>query len=189
MTYALSGKRILDLTITVAALILLAPVYVLATLAIVVDDGFPVLFSQSRVGKSGILFKVYKFRSMKTNVKDIPSADAPVDAVTRVGKFIRRTNIDELPQLINVLRGEMSIVGPRPALESQSDLLQARAASSAASLRPGLTGLAQVNAYDGMSEADKARWDTEYAAKVRFGIDIWILLRTVGYLFRRPPVY
>lgn len=189
MIYASLGKRLLDLVIAVSAIVLLLPLLIVTAIAIVIDDGRPVLFSQIRVGKGDSRFRVRKFRSMKTDAANLPSASAPTDAITRVGKFIRRTNIDELPQLVSVLTGKMSIVGPRPALESQSILLELRAKSGAAGIRPGLTGLAQVNAFDGMSEEQKAEWDANYADRVSFVTDIRILLRTVVYLFKRPPVY
>jgi O-antigen biosynthesis protein WbqP len=97
--------------------------------------------------------------------------------------------VDELPQLINILRGEMSLVGPRPPLPSQASLLALRAANGACAFRPGLTGLAQINSYDGMSETEKAAWDGRYAAGVCLSGDLAIVARTVGYLFRRPPTY
>ncbi len=189
MIYTSVGKRLLDLLIAIVALVVLLPVLLITALAIVLDDGSPVLFSQDRVGKDESRFRVHKFRSMKKDVADMPSASAPTDVITGVGKVIRRTNIDELPQLFSVLRGEMSIVGPRPALASQETLLTLRAKSGAAALRPGLTGLAQVNAFDGMSEEEKAGWDAKYVDSVSLLTDIGILLRTVVYLFRRPPVY
>ena len=146
MSYASHGKRPLDLIIGISALILLLPVFLVTAIAIILDDGRPILFSQLRVGKGNKLCRVYKFRSMKPDASEMPSANAPLDAVTRVGKFIRRTNIDELPQLISVVKGEMSIVGPRPGLPSQSTLLELRSQRGAADIRTGLTGLAQIKA-------------------------------------------
>ena len=126
---------------------------------------------------------------MPVNTADVPSADADTLSVTKTGEFIRRTNVDELPQLINILKGEMSLVGPRPAIPSQESLCLMRRGNGASDCPPGLTGLAQVNAYDGMPETEKARWDGEYAAKVSFRKDVTIIFRTLAYLTRKPPVY
>jgi len=132
---------------------------------------------------------VTKFRSMPVTTADIPSAQAGALRVTRVGAIIRRTNIDELPQLFNILKGEMSIVGPRPPLPSQTRLLELRAAEGALDVAPGLTGLAQIKSYDGMPETEKAAYDGQYARNVTFLNDTMIVLRTFGYLAHRPPVY
>jgi O-antigen biosynthesis protein WbqP len=126
---------------------------------------------------------------MPVNTGDIPRAQAGSLKITRVGKLIRRLNIDELPQLFNVLRGQMSIVGPRPVLPSQSRVLRARRRNGAADLKPGLTGLAQVNSFDGMTDETKAEWDGRYAESVTFIGDVTIGVRTFGYLTKRPPVY
>ena len=109
--------------------------------------------------------------------------------VTRVGRLIRRTNVDELPQLVNILRGDMSIVGPRPPITSQSDLIELRRANGALNCRPGLTGWAQINAFDGMSVVRKAELDGDYAARISLRRDIVIILRTFGYLLKPPPKY
>jgi O-antigen biosynthesis protein WbqP len=126
---------------------------------------------------------------MRVNVGDVPSHQAGRLPVTPVGRVLRRTNLDELPQLVNILRGEMSIVGPRPALESQEELIALRRANGALECLPGLTGLAQIRAYDGMPVSEKARHDGEYAERLGFLLDCGIVLRTVGYVLRSPPVY
>lgn len=189
MVYAAYGKRILDCVLAAGGLIVLSPLFALVALAIRIEDGRPSLFRQLRVGRNGHTFTLYKFRSMPVSAPNVPSAAAGALTVTRVGRFIRRTNIDELPQLWNVLIGDMSLIGPRPALPSQSSLLGARRETHVDRLRPGLTGLAQVNAYDGMPETEKVGWETRYAHDVSFFRDIWIVLRTLRYLTRRPPVY
>jgi Sugar transferases involved in lipopolysaccharide synthesis len=150
-------KRVLDITIAAASLIFFSPMMAVVAIMIKLEDGGPVLFRQRRVGKNGREFGFLKFRSMPVNAANVPSVDATKIKVTKIGKFIRRTNIDELPQLFNVLRGEMSIVGPRPAIGSQTALVSMRAGNGAENCLPGLTGLAQVNAYDGMSERKKRR--------------------------------
>ena len=119
----------------------------------------------------------------------LPSGRAREAHTTSIGRLLRRTNIDELPQIINILRGEMSFVGPRPALSSQSKLLELRRRNGAFGLVPDLTGLAQVEAFDGMSEAEKATWDGEYAACVSLTTDLRIVARTILYLRHAPPTY
>jgi O-antigen biosynthesis protein WbqP len=126
---------------------------------------------------------------MPSGTPNVPSASATRLKVTRIGRIIRRTNIDELPQLLNVLRGDMSLIGPRPALPTQISLLDLRQQRGVTWLRPGLTGLAQVNSYDGMPETEKVSWDERYSRSVSLVQDMEILIRTAGYLLRRPPAY
>ena len=187
--YQTVGKRLFDVTVACIALILLSPALILIASAIVLEDGAPALFRQRRVGIDGRIFTVLKFRSMRVGARNVPSAHGGSLPVTQVGRFIRRTNIDELPQLWNVLVGDMSLVGPRPPLPAQEALLALRAANGALELRPGLTGLAQVESYDGMPESEKAEWDGRYAKSISLRGDLTIILRTFGYLARRPPVY
>src|ERR1043166_9064746 len=127
--YRIFFKRVFDIALSAAALIALSPVMLLTALAIKLEDRGPALFSQQRSGRGGRPFRVLKFRSMPVNTGDLPSTQARNVRVTRVGRIIRRTNLDELPQLINILRGDMSIVGPRPALASQTALLDMRRAT------------------------------------------------------------
>ncbi|MEJ0037592.1 MAG: sugar transferase [Gammaproteobacteria bacterium] len=182
-------KRLADVMLALLVLILLSPLLLLTALAIRIEDGGPTLFRQMRVGRDGKQFRLFKFRSMPVSVPSVPSAQAKSLPITRVGRVVRRTNIDELPQLFNVLRGDMSIVGPRPALPSQAELLTMRAARGVLRLKPGVTGLAQVNAYDGMPESEKVEWDARYASVVSGVRDLTVVLRTIGYIVRRPPVY
>lgn len=187
--YADWGKRLVDVVLAGLALLVLSPLLLLTALAIRLEDGGPALFRQRRSGRDRADFTLMKFRSMPVGSANVPSASAATLRITRVGRLIRRTNIDELPQLLNILRGDMSVVGPRPALPSQADLLELRAQNGAIRCRPGLTGLAQVSSYDGMPVAEKAALDGRYAERPGFLSDIGIILRTVAYLFRRPPVY
>ncbi|MDJ0712936.1 MAG: sugar transferase [Prochloraceae cyanobacterium] len=182
-------KRLSDIILAGTALLVMSPLLVLVLVAIRLQDGDPALFRQQRVGENGRSFEILKFRSMTVNTENVPSADAVSLKITPIGKFIRRTNIDELPQLINILRGEMSIVGPRPALPSQTQLCTMRDENGAKACKPGLTGLAQINSYNGMPESEKAEWDGKYAANISFLQDLLIILKTFGYLTKRPPVY
>lgn len=182
-------KRLFDVFLSGSSLAALSPLMLLVSVLIKIEDGGSVLFRQTRVGKNGETFDFLKFRSMPVNAANVPKTEAAAVPITKIGRVIRRTNIDELPQLFNILRGDMSIVGPRPAIPAQEALCRLREESGALDCLPGLTGLAQVNAYDGMPEIEKAQWDGEYAAKLSFLNDLRIILRTFAYLTRKPPVY
>ena len=183
------GKRLLDMTLAAPAAVIASPVAIAIAVAIRIEDGPPVLFRQERVGRDGKAFKLLKFRSMPVNTPPVPSAEATALRTTRVGSLIRRLSLDELPQLMNVLRGEMSLVGPRPPLAAQFALVELRRNNNSLSLKPGLTGLAQVKSYDGMPEAEKASWDGMYAIRVSLTLDVRLLAETVTYLLKRPPQY
>ena len=189
MIYGRFVKRALDVVLSAAALAVLWPLMLLAALAIYAEDRGPILFRQARVGRGQSTFQVMKFRSMRVGTANLPSADADDRAITRMGAVLRRTNLDELPQLINIVRGDMSVVGPRPAVPSQTSLIALRESGGAHRLRPGLTGLAQINSYDGMPDEDKARYDVLYASRVSLGRDLAIIARTIGYLRKPPPKY
>ena len=187
--YRAVGKRVLDIAAAATTLLLLSPLLAVIAIAIYRDDKGRVIFRQRRIGRDGQPFWLLKFRSMPEQTGDIPSHAAGAIRPTRVGTWIRRTNLDELPQLVNILRGEMSLVGPRPGLPSQEELLRLRQENGALTCLPGLTGLAQVNAYTGMPVPEKAQWDAAYARRITFAGDVGIVLRTVGYLCSPPPVY
>lgn len=189
MIYRVVFKRVIDVTAAVGALVVLSPFLVVVAMAIWLDDRGPALFHQERVGQCGRQFTMLKFRSMPVGVATLPSAAAATLRPTRVGQIIRRLNIDELPQLVNVLIGDMSLVGPRPALPSQRDVVALRREGQSLGCRPGLTGLAQVNSFDGMSPAEKVAYDERYASKISFYGDLKIILWTFSYLLKPPPVY
>jgi O-antigen biosynthesis protein WbqP len=189
MLYRSGFKRLLDIVASSAALVVLSPLLAVIALAILLDDGRPVIFRQRRVGRGGVEFVLLKFRSMPTGTAEIPSGQLAAPRITRVGRFLRRTNLDELPQLVNILRGDMSVVGPRPPLPSQTELVDLRRRSGALECRPGLTGLAQVSSYDGMSAEEKASYDGDYVKSMSFLNDMRIVWQTVGYLRKTPPVY
>jgi O-antigen biosynthesis protein WbqP len=187
--YRESGKRFIDIIASLLGMIWLAPIFLFSSAAIWLEDRRMVLFRQVRIGKNGKTFVLYKFRSMPIGTPDMPSVAAACLKLTRVGRLLRRTNIDELPQLMNVLRGEMSFVGPRPALVSQYDVIELRKKNGAYHIKPGLTGLAQVNSYNGMAPEEKAEWDGLYSKDISFSADLKIVMRTLEYLLKPPPVY
>ena len=182
-------KRLMDILLAIFLMVMLFPIYFIIGLIIYLQDFGHPLFRQSRVGKTGREFNFYKFRSMPLNSPNLESHQKEKLKVTPFGKFIRRTNIDELPQFWNVLIGDMSFIGPRPPIPSQTDLIEARRANGSLALRPGLTGWAQVNSYDGMAPSEKARFDGEYAKGFSFLLDLKILFATVKYFTKKPPTY
>ncbi|WP_144393540.1 sugar transferase [Pleionea sediminis] len=187
--YRAFGKRLFDLFIVISSVVLLSPLMLLISLLIKLFDPGPVIFKQVRVGVEAKKFQFYKFRSMPVNTGDKASDELGEISLTWIGKLIRRTNLDELPQLFNVLKGEMSFVGPRPPIPLQKELIELRASNGALSCKPGLTGLAQINSFDGMSVSEKAKLDGEYANKITFLGDIKIILNTFLYLLKPPPIY
>ena len=187
--YEAFGKRLLDILLALTAVLLLLPLIMVVAISIKFGDPGLVIFKQVRVGRHGQKFVFYKFRSMPVHTGDIPSDQIGRIQTSRVGRIIRRTNIDELPQLFNILKGDMSIVGPRPPIPGQIELLGARTKNGALACRPGLTGLAQVSSFDGMSAAEKAAFDGQYAQRITFLGDLNIIFRTFAYLLKPPPVY
>lgn len=183
-------KRCFDIVGATSGIVFLSPLLLGTAIVIRAVDGPPVLFKQERCGQSGTTFTIYKFRSMSTGAPCAVSAASGTVAgyITRVGAMLRRTNVDELPQLFNVLRGDMSLVGPRPSLPIQHDVLSARS-EAARALRPGLTGLAQVRSFDGMSSQQKAELDNQYARGIGLRQDLRILSSTFAYLLKAPPTY
>ena len=182
-------KPVLDFLLVSIAIVFLLPVMIITSLAILFEDGFPILFVHLRIGRSGKVFSIYKFRSMVKQTPLVESRIADEARITRIGAIIRRWNIDELPQLFNVLFQQMSLVGPRPALPQQVKLNDMRIANGSSKLHPGITGLAQVKSYDGMTKEIKARYDGIYLQEISFLTDIKIILKTFIYLFKRPPTY
>jgi O-antigen biosynthesis protein WbqP len=187
--YRSFGKRLFDIILSGLALTILSPFMLVIAMAICQEDKGPALYRQTRVGRYGRPFTVLKFRSMPVNTGDVPSVQASAVTITQIGRFIRRTNIDELPQLFNILKGDMSIVGPRPALASQEELCTLREQLGALRCAPGLTGLAQINSYDYMPETEKVALDATYCAGISLFGDLGIVLRTFGYLRKPPPIY
>ena len=164
-------KRMIDFLLALVGTMVLLPVFLVFAVVIYVDDPGPILFKQKRVGKDKEIFWMHKFRSMKVATPDIPThlLSDPQQYITKVGKLIRKTSIDELPQLFDILAGKMSIIGPRPALWNQDDLIAEREKYGANDVRPGLTGWAQINGRDELPIPVKARFDGEYIQALNSG--------------------
>ncbi len=178
-----AAKRLFDATVAWLLIMALAPVAAVVALAVLLDSPGGVFFAQERGGRYGKPFRLLKFRSMRPGTPSLSTAEmrrAGVSHVTRVGVLLRRTSLDELPQLINVLKGEMSLVGPRPALTSQTSLNAARARSGVDLLLPGITGWAQINGRDELSDEQKVAHDVYYRHHRSFKLDLVILFRTLA---------
>lgn len=172
--YRKFGKRILDILLSACGIVVLSPVYLLVALAIKIDDPGPVFFYQKRVGIHKTHFNIMKFRTMRMDTpKDCPThlLKNPEQYITRVGKLLRKTSLDELPQIFQIFTGKMSVIGPRPALWNQFDLIEQRDHYGANDIRPGLTGWAQINGRDELAIDVKARLDGEYVRKLSFLFD------------------
>lgn len=168
-------KRWIDFVLSVAGLIFLSPLFILLMIAIKMDSPGPVLFKQRRVGMNKTHFNIYKFRTMRTDTpKDTPThlLEDPDQYITKMGRFLRKTSLDELPQIINILFGQMAIIGPRPALWNQYDLIEERDKYGANAIRPGLTGWAQINGRDELPIEVKAKYDGEYVRRMSFFFDL-----------------
>ena len=161
-------------------LVILSPLFLIVGLVILIEDGFPVFFTQRRVGINYSFFYIFKFRSMKKNTPNIAThlLINPDQYLLKIGKFIRRTSLDELPNLINIIKGEMVFVGPRPALYNQDDLMTLRVATGVDKLKPGITGWAQINGRDDISIEKKVQLEQEYLIKKSFLFDIEIIINT-----------
>lgn len=174
-------KRLFDFLMTLIAIILLFPVLLIVALAVKFTSPGPILFKQRRIGKDNVEFEIYKFRTMRIDTPNVPThlLENPEQWITSIGKFLRKTSLDELPQLFNILKGEMSIVGPRPALYNQLDLKEMRTKVGVHKLVPGLTGWAQINGRDEIPLSLKVNLDKEYLERNNFFFDIKIIFMTV----------
>ena len=176
-------KRIIDFILALAGLIVLSPVFIILCIWIKLDSKGPILFKQKRVGINKTYFNIYKFRTMYIDTpKDMPThmLSNPDQYITKSGKFLRKTSLDELPQILNILKGEMAVIGPRPALWNQDDLIAERDRYHANDVRPGLTGWAQINGRDELEIPVKAKLDGEYVEKESFFMDVKCFLGTIG---------
>lgn len=184
-------KRILDLTLSLCGLVILSPAFLVFVIWIKLDSRGPVFFKQKRVGLNKTHFNILKFRTMRIDTpRDIPThmLANPEQYITKAGRFLRKTSLDELPQIINILKGDMSIIGPRPALWNQYDLIAERDKYGANDVMPGLTGWAQVNGRDELEIPVKARMDGDYVKRLSFQFDCICFLRTITSVLRHDGV-
>ena len=189
--YQKFGKRFLDILLSACGILVLSPVYLLVALAIKIDGPGPVFFRQKRVGLNKSHFEIMKFRTMKMETpKDMPThlLKNPEQYITRVGGFLRKYSLDELPQILQIFTGKMSIVGPRPALWNQDDLIAERDKYGANDVRPGLTGWAQVNGRDELPIDVKARFDGEYVENMSFLFDCKCFFGTIVSVLKHDGV-
>jgi len=180
-------KRLIDIILSFLAIIVLSPVFLIITVAIKIDSKGPVLFKQKRVGINKTHFNILKFRTMRIDTpKDTPThlLENPDQWITRVGRFLRKTILDELPQIWNIFTGRMSIIGPRPALWNQYDLIEERDKYGANNIRPGLTGWAQINGRDELPIEVKAKLDGEYVEKLSFKMDVKCFFKTIASVIK-----
>ncbi|MDO4701636.1 MAG: sugar transferase [Erysipelotrichaceae bacterium] len=184
-------KVILDSALALIALLLLLPILLIIALLIKLDSKGSIFFVQNRVGINNKIFKIYKFRTMYSETpKDVPTSDFN-DAnkyITKIGNVLRKTSLDELPQLINILKMDMAIVGPRPALYNQYHLIELRKQNNVHLVRPGLTGLAQINGRDEISDEEKVKYDTEYVKDITLFKDFKIIVATFFKVLKKEGI-
>ena len=184
-------KRVIDLILAIVALIILSPLFLMLVIAIKADSPGPVLFKQKRVGICKTHFNILKFRTMRIDTpQDIPThlLKDPEQYITKVGKFLRRTSLDELPQIFNIIGGKMAIIGPRPALWNQFDLIAERDKYGVNNLRPGLSGLAQISGRDKLSIEVKAKTDGEYTQNICAAMDLKCFFGTISKVLKHEDV-
>lgn len=183
-------KTFFDFFFTLILVIILIPIFIIIGIVLKVTTNSSVIYKQKRVGKNGKTFNIYKFRTMVADTPIVVGSDRAHirNRVTKVGRYLRDTSLDELPQLFNILKGNMSLIGPRPVVETEYKLLNLRNENDVLRLKPGLTGLAQVNGRKNLSDEKKAQFDAEYAKKISIFLDISILYKTIPVIFVREGV-
>ncbi len=189
--YRKFGKRALDIVLSACGIIVLSPLFLLLALAIKIDDPGPVFFRQKRVGLHKVHFNILKFRTMKMcTPHDVPThlLSNPEQYITRVGRVLRKTSLDEVPQILQIFTGKMSVIGPRPALWNQYDLIELRDQVGANDVRPGLTGWAQINGRDEIPVAQKAALDGEYVQRLSFLFDCKCFFATIAAVLTHKGV-
>lgn len=171
-------------------IILLAPIFIIVGILILFEDGFPIFFKQKRVGVNYTFFNIYKFRSMKKNTPNVAThlLQNPARYVLKIGKVLRKLSLDELPNLINIIKGEMVFVGPRPALYNQDDLMELRIKARVDQLKPGITGWAQINGRDEISLEQKVKFEKEYLLRKSFWFDLKIMVLTFTSVLKSDGV-
>lgn len=183
-------KRCFDFISSLMGIIIFSPILLLLALIVKCTSPGPILFKQRRIGKDNQEFMIYKFRTMRIDTPNVAThlLKNPEQYITPIGKFMRKTSLDELPQLFNILKGEMSVVGPRPALYNQYDLIEMRTNANVHTVRPGLTGLAQVSGRDELENEKKVYFDQQYVQKQSFFFDLKLILLTVVKVFKSEGV-
>jgi O-antigen biosynthesis protein WbqP len=189
--FYLKFKRFYDTLGAFMGILLLSPLYFIIMILIKIDSKGPILFRQKRIGRNKKHFNILKFRTMKTDTpKDTPThiLENPEQYITKMGKILRKTSLDELPQIINILKGDMSIIGPRPALWNQFDLIEERDKYDVHKLYPGITGYAQIKGRDTLTIPEKAVLDGEYVKKISLWLDLKIFIGTLISVFKSDGI-
>lgn len=183
-------KRGFDILSSLVAIVLFSPILLVLAIIVKCTSPGPILFKQRRIGKDNKEFMIYKFRTMRIDTPNVAThlLKNPEQYITPIGKFMRKTSLDELPQLFNILKGEMSVVGPRPALYNQYDLIEMRTKANVHTVRPGLTGLAQVSGRDELENEQKVHFDQQYVQKQSFFFDLKLIFLTVVKVFKSEGV-
>lgn len=183
-------KRGFDILSSLVAIVLFSPILLILSIIVKCTSPGPILFKQRRIGKDNQEFMIYKFRTMRIDTPNVAThlLKNPEQYITPIGKFMRKTSLDELPQLFNILKGEMSVVGPRPALYNQYDLIEMRTNANVHTVRPGLTGLAQVSGRDELENEQKVYFDQQYVQKQSFFFDLKLIVLTVVKVFKSEGV-
>lgn len=183
-------KRLFDILSSLIVIILFSPILLALAIIVKCTSSGPVLFKQRRIGKDNVEFMIYKFRTMRIDTPNVAThlLKNPEQYITPIGKFMRKTSLDELPQLFNILKGEMSVVGPRPALYNQYDLIEMRTNANVHTVRPGLTGLAQVSGRDELENEQKVYFDQQYVQKQSFFFDLKLIFLTIVKVFKSEGV-
>lgn len=183
-------KRFFDIVCSILGIIILCPVFIIVSILIKLESKGPIIFKQLRAGKNSKPFYIYKFRSMKIETPNIATNDFTDSHVyiTKIGKIIRKTSIDEIPQLFNILKGDMSIVGPRPVILEELDLIELRQSYNIDKILPGITGWAQINGIDNIGNEEKFKYDYEYLVNKGFRMDLYIIVMTALKVLKRSDI-
>ena len=183
-------KRIVDVICSLLGIIILSPILIIVSILIKLESKGPIIFKQVRAGKNSKPFYIYKFRSMKTNTPNIATNDFnnASDYITKVGRFIRKTSLDEIPQLFNILKGDMSIVGPRPVILEEVELIELRQMYNVDKILPGITGWAQINGRDNIGNEEKVKYYYEYLTKKSIIMDLYIIVMTALKVLKRSDI-
>lgn len=195
MMYRNAIKRLMDFSVSAFAMPILVPLIAVVAIGIKLDDGGPIFHRGERMGKDGRIFRMFKFRSMKVNSPDLRNADGSTfngdtdPRVTRIGKILRKTSIDEIPQLINVLLGDMSLIGPRPSLTTTPYSQYNDIRKKRVSVRPGVTGYSQAYFRNSITQEEKFKYDCDYVDNITFTGDVKILKRTILSVLKRDNIY